>query len=73
MGFGCWRGVANLPESQPSNAEVVKVENPLLVKAPPVLWRVIAPPPGFPAREAGPLRMPPDGPPPKAPPGFVPP
>ena len=71
MALGCWRGVANLPESQPSNAEVVGAENPLTVKAPP--WRWKAPPPHFPAREADPLRMPPDGPPPKAPPGFVPP
>ena len=73
MGGGCWKGVANLPESQPSNAAVVGTENPLTVKAPPRprRWRVLVkdPPPHLPAG----LRVPSEGPPPKAPPGYEPP
>ena len=46
MGGGCWRGVANLRESQPSNADVVRTENHLTVKAPPWRWKAPPPPPG---------------------------
>ena len=73
MGGGCWRGIANLPESQPSNVAVVGIPNPLTVKAPPRprRWRVLVkdPPPHL---LAG-LRVPSEGPPPKAPPGYEPP
>ena len=44
----------------------------MTVKAPPRPRRVKAPPPHLPAREADPLRMAPEGPPPKAYPVVIP-